>query len=102
MARGSYRSVFAALSVGALALALSGCAAQPAATGVVTFNGEAVDGGSIVFIPEGAAQAKVVCPIRDGKFSIPSGAGLSVGKNRVLPNVPTVTVAGVRMVSFRF
>jgi hypothetical protein len=83
MVRCGSRFVSRALALGALALCLSGCASsQPIATGTVTFNGEVVDGGAIVFVPENGSTRKAA-QIRDGKFTIPVESGMSPGKYRV-------------------
>jgi hypothetical protein len=74
----------AALALAAALFVLSGCSGQPSVSGTVAFNGQPVDGGIIVFIPEGPVGAKIAsAQIVDGKFYIPSGEGPAVGKNRV-------------------
>ncbi len=72
----------AALALAAVLVLFSGCS-KPSASGTVTFNGEPVDNGSIIFSLESDGKVQASAKIIDGKFSIPSGTGLATGKNRV-------------------
>jgi hypothetical protein len=83
MTRCTYRGIVPTLTLAALVLSLSGCSGEPAVTGTVTLNGEPVDGGAIIFTPDGVSGLKAAARIVDGKFTIPAGGGLSVGLNRV-------------------
>jgi hypothetical protein len=71
------------LALAVFLLLYPGCSSGPSATGTVTFNGETVDNGSIIFRPESDTKVNAAAKIVDGKFTIPSGAGLTTGKNRV-------------------
>ena len=83
MTRCAARRAPAALALAAALAFLSGCSGRPSVSGTVTFNGQPVDGGVIVFIPEGQGGKQASAPIVDGKFSISSGEGPTPGKNRV-------------------
>jgi hypothetical protein len=64
---------------------LTGCGGEGRRSihGEVTFGGEPVSGGSIVFLPPGGAGSKGAAEIVDGKYSIPSEQGLEPGTYRV-------------------
>jgi hypothetical protein len=74
--------------LGALALALvsvvlSGCGGNPSASGGVTFNGEPVADGMIIFSSESEANNKATGKVIGGKFAIPGGGDLLAGRNRI-------------------
>lgn len=71
-----------------LALFALGCGSEPfqrgAVNGQVTFGGQPVANGTIVFIPTGAGlSASASAEIVAGKFAIPGKQGPSVGTHRV-------------------
>ncbi|MEQ1827148.1 MAG: hypothetical protein ABL921_14430 [Pirellula sp.] len=57
---------------------------RQAASGKVTFDGQPIDKGSIMFLPIGGESIKTGGPIIDGKFDIPAEKGPVSGKHRVL------------------
>lgn len=52
-------------------------------SGVVTYQGEPIDLGSITLLPEAGQTARSGGVIQDGKFVIPEPKGPNVGKYRV-------------------
>jgi hypothetical protein len=62
-----------------------GCSGDKAeVSGTVRLNGQLVEEGAITFIPiEGAKGAGAGAAIRDGKYRVPRGKGVTPGKNRV-------------------
>lgn len=81
-----------------LACSLTGCgggASGPqrgAVTGTVSFDGELVDQGSILFIPTGGTKGPSSGGgITNGKFSIPQEKGPVVGQHRVEVHWPRKT-----------
>jgi len=86
MARCNYLSGIAACVLASSLLALAGCGGRAPVDGTVTLDGKPVDGGVVVFIPEGdsgGARPKAGGPITEGKFHIPGGEGPAPGKYRV-------------------
>jgi hypothetical protein len=80
--------VLAALTCGSWGL--PGCGGNPdgpprvAVNGQVTFRGEPVEKGSILFIPVGGARGpRVGTTIEQGRYRIPRGRGPVVGRLRV-------------------
>ena len=59
--------------------------------GKVTFNGEAVDGGSISFIPESGDQRVAGGPIIKGEYVVPESQGANAGQYRVEVRWPRST-----------
>jgi hypothetical protein len=73
----------AALAALLLAAGCSG-GGKAEVSGTVLLDGEPVEQGSINFIPvEGTSGPGVGAVIKDGKYHIPKGKGVTVGKNRV-------------------
>lgn len=74
-----------------LAAAIAGCGQREYSgaqrfplSGTVTFNGEAVDAGSISFLPlNGGDQRVSGGPIEGGKYSVPEAQGANAGKHRI-------------------
>ncbi len=67
-------------------LLLTGCSGdgRRAVSGEVSLDGEAVSGGSIVFLPAGGDEgSKGAAEIVDGKYAIPAEQGLPPGSYRV-------------------
>jgi hypothetical protein len=65
---------------------LAGCGSgKSSVEGTVTFDGAPVDGGAIIFRPEGAAKESQLggAQILEGKYVIDSAKGLPPGKYRV-------------------
>lgn len=64
---------------------IAGCSSSDrrAISGEVTFAGEPVDGGSIVFLPGDDGGTKGAAEIIAGKYEIPPQQGLRPGKYRV-------------------
>ena len=54
------------------------------ARGEVTFKGDAVDKGSIVFVPLVQNAIKTGGPIVEGRYEVPAAKGSVAGKHRVL------------------
>lgn len=95
---------------------LLGCSGDDRAevTGAVSLNGQAIEEGSISFIPiDGNLGPQVGAVIRDGRFHIPRDQGVKVGKNRVElrafrmsgrkvqdPTAPTGTLTDERVPAF--
>ncbi len=86
------RNRAALLAVAAIGFVLSlapgcgpGSGGRLAVKGTVTLDGEPVDGGVIVFLPEGGDDAgrRAGGAITAGKYAIPSQKGLLPGKYRV-------------------
>ncbi len=64
---------------------LAGCGSgKSSVEGTVAFDGAPVDGGAIVFQPDGSSGTQVGAEIKGGKYSIDSAKGLPPGKYRVL------------------
>ena len=66
--------------------AVSGCgpSSQVSVQGRVTFDGQPVGPGSIVFLPEAGSEAvKLAAPIEDGKYRIGTERGAKPGAFRV-------------------
>jgi len=74
-----------AVAIAVAVTALAGCGSSgTAASGDVTFDGQPVDDGGIVFVPDGGADAtQVGASIHDGKYAIDDGRGLRPGKYKV-------------------
>lgn len=74
-----------ALSLACALLLLAGCSSESrrAVSGEVSLDGEPVNGGSIVFLPNGAGSSKGAAEIVEGKYSIPVEQGLPPGSYRV-------------------
>jgi len=83
----NFLSVFHTCAILALLAAsvLAGCSSDNhrAISGEVSYNGEPVDGGSIVFLPSGGEGPKGAAEIVGGKYSIPAQQGLPPGTCRV-------------------
>ena len=95
---------------------LIGCSGDDRAevSGAVSLNGQAIEEGSISFIPiDGNLGPQVGAVIRAGRFHIPRSLGVMVGKNRVElrafrmsgrkvqdPTAPTGTLAEERVPAF--
>ena len=73
------------LLTGMVAVAVGcGSSNQVSVQGRVTFDGQPVGPGSIVFLPEtGAEGTKVAAPIEDGKYQIGTERGAAPGNFRV-------------------
>ena len=73
------------LAVAVTLAALAGCSGGRAGvSGKVSYDGKPVDGGAIVFVPEGdAAGAKVGGDIVGGEYNLPAGRGPKPGKYKV-------------------
>lgn len=52
--------------------------------GAVSYGGEPIDQGSIVFLPVGGEAIKTGGPIKDGRYEIPAEKGPPPGKHKVL------------------
>lgn len=80
----SYHRVFSLLTV----LCLIGCGGpgpqRAAINGTVTYDGESVGQGTITFVPTGDTKGTSAGgEIKDGKYSIPSDKGTTLGKYKV-------------------
>lgn len=64
--------------------ACSGGTGRYPVQGEVSFNGEPVDKGAIVFLPVVGEAIKTGGPIADGRYEIPAEKGPPVGKHKVL------------------
>lgn len=65
---------------------ITACNRGPARSSVygnITFNGKAIDGGEIFFIPMYSGGVPAHAVIDSGKYAIPAASGPSVGKCRV-------------------
>src|SRR5437588_12138418 len=73
------------LAVAVTLAVLAGCSGGRAGvSGKVTYDGKPVDGGAIVFVPEGdAAGAKVGGEIVGGEYKLPADRGPKPGKYKV-------------------
>ncbi|WP_425618206.1 hypothetical protein NA78x_001905 [Anatilimnocola sp. NA78] len=71
--------------IGAALFAFAGCGSSPlnSISGDVTFDGEPVDGGSIVFLPQSEGGSKGSAEIVAGKYAIPVEQGLPPATYRV-------------------
>lgn len=67
-----------------------GCTQSTAVSGSVTYNGEAVEKGSISFMPEGGAGQGFGAKIIDGKYKV----------DKAVPGNKVVTIRGVRKIDF--
>lgn len=77
--------LFFAVSFFCCAPLLTGCSGSGlhAVSGEVSLDGEAVDGGNILFLPAEGEAKKGAAEIVAGKFAIPVQQGLQPGKYRV-------------------
>ena len=85
MLRSRHAHRVAVLTVAVSLAALAGCSGGRAGvSGKVAYDGKPVDGGVIVFVPEGdAAGTKVSGDIVGGEYKLPADRGPKPGKYKV-------------------
>jgi hypothetical protein len=80
--------LFAFLALACSLALVAGCGSGgPYAEGTVTFNGQPVDGGKIIFLPSGGAGPDKAPPasadIKEGKYLVDAAHNLKVGSYNV-------------------
>ncbi len=87
MSSRKHRRCSTSLAILSLVSVCASCTSQSsrlAVHGEVTFEGQKIDKGSILFQPLDGKSIKTGGPITDGKYDIPAEKGPVTGKHRVL------------------
>lgn len=75
--------IAAVILLGLLVTGCGGSGEGMSVKGKVSLDGQAVDAGSIVFLPSGGAGSKASAAIEQGQYTVPPEEGLKPGTYRV-------------------